>query len=140
MNDTSALQSAWDFLLVHVGTEFMSSPAFIFTAVVLGVYVPGIAFSIVDVFVSQRLTLAQSWAVYWRAMKWYSLAYVVGMPIMLSVPLPVSIAVPASAPSPTEFVTDLLLYFFVGDFASYLWHRFEHAHGLYARKVHYYHH
>ena len=140
MNDTSVLQPAWDFFLIHVGPEFMSSPAFIFTAVMLGVYVPGIVFSIVDVFVSRRLTLAESWAVYWRAMTWYSLAYLVGMAIMLGVPLPFSIVVPASAPSPTEFATDLLLYFFVGDFASYAWHRFEHAHGVYAEKVHYYHH
>jgi sterol desaturase/sphingolipid hydroxylase (fatty acid hydroxylase superfamily) len=127
-------------MLVNVGTWFMSSPALIFTAVVLGVYVPGVVFSFLDVAVSRRLTLAESWAVYWRAMKWYSLAAVVGIAGMLAVPLPVAIALPANAPSPSEFVADLLLYFFVGDFTSYAWHRIEHAYGLYARKVHYYHH
>lgn len=118
----------------------MSSPAFLFTAVVLGVYVPGIVFSFVDVFVSRRMTLAQSWAVYWRAMKWYSLSYVVGMVLLLGIPLPFKIEIPAAAPSMTEFLRDLFLYFIVGDFASYVWHRLEHAHGLYAKKVHYYHH
>lgn len=140
MDNTTALQPAWDFLLQHVGTGFMSSPAFLFTAVVLGVYVPGIVFSIVDVLIAQRLTLTESWAVYWRAMKWYSAAYVVGMVVLLGIPMPFALTVPATAPSLTEFMTDLLLYFLVGDFASYVWHRLEHAHGLYAKKVHYYHH
>lgn len=140
MDNITALQPVWDWMLMHIGSGFMSNPAFIFTAVVLGVYVPGIVFSVVDVFVARRLTAAQSWAVYWRAMKWYSVAYVVGMAVMLSVPLPFSLKIPAAAPSLTEFFTDLLLYFLVGDFASYVWHRLEHAQGLYAKKVHYVHH
>ncbi len=140
MNSSLSLQPTWDFMLAHMGTAFMSSPAFLFTAVVLGVYVPGILFSIVDVFISRRMTLAQSWAVYWRAMKGYSLAYVVGMVVLLGMPLPFALNLPATAPPVHEFVTDLVLYFLVGDFASYVWHRLEHAHGLYARKVHYYHH
>ena len=140
MDNGTALQPAWDFMLEHVGAGFMSSPAFLFTAVVLGVYVPGLVFSMMDVFVTRRITLAECWAVYWRAMKWYSAAYVVGMAVMLNVPIPFSLTIPASAPTLSEFMGDLLLYFLVGDFASYLWHRFEHAHGLYAKKVHYFHH
>jgi sterol desaturase/sphingolipid hydroxylase (fatty acid hydroxylase superfamily) len=140
MDNVTALQPAWDFMLEHVGSGFMSSPAFLLTAVVLGVYVPGVGFSVVDVWVTRRLTLAESWAVYWRAMKGYSAAYVAGMAVLLGMPLPFALTVPAAAPPLTEFLSDLLLYFLVGDFASYLWHRLEHAHGLYARKVHYYHH
>lgn len=140
MDNATALQPTWDFMLAHLGTGFMSSPAFLLTAVVLGVYVPGIVFSIVDVFVTRRLTLAENWAVYWRAMKWYSLAYVVGIVVLLGLPLPFALTIPDSAPPLTEFLADLLLYFLIGDIASYAWHRLEHAHGLYARKVHYYHH
>ncbi|HSW14281.1 MAG TPA: sterol desaturase family protein [Solimonas sp.] len=140
MDNTTALQPAWDFLLENLGAGFIGSPAFLLTAVVLGVYVPGIVFSVVDVFVTRRMTLADNWAVYWRAMKWYSAAYVVGMALLLNVTLPFSLVVPAAAPALSEFLLDLLLYFLVGDFASYVWHRLEHAQGLYARKVHYFHH
>ncbi len=140
MDNATTLQPAWDFLLQHLGAGFMSSPAFLLTAVMLGVYVPGIAFSVVDVWVTRRLTLAECRAVYWRAMKGYSAAYVVGLIALLALPLPFALTVPAAAPPVSEFLADLLLYFLVGDAVSYLWHRFEHAHGLYARKVHYYHH
>lgn len=140
MDNAMALRPIWNFMLENVGPRFMSSPAFLLTAVVLGVYVPGIVFSAVDVLITRRLTLAESWAVYWRAMKWYSIAYVIGLVVLLSLPMPFSLAVPATAPPLTEFLTDLLLYFLVGDFASYVWHRLEHAHGLYAKKVHYFHH
>jgi sterol desaturase/sphingolipid hydroxylase (fatty acid hydroxylase superfamily) len=140
MDNSTALQPAWDFMLQHVGAGFMSSPAFLLTAVVLGVYVPGIVFSVVDVWVTRRLTQAECWVVYWRAMKGYSAAYGIGLVALLSLPLPFALTIPAAAPPVSEFLADLLLYFLVGDFASYVWHRFEHAHGLYARKVHYYHH
>lgn len=73
-------------------------------------------------------------------MKWYSAAYVVGMAVMLGIPSAMSLSVPVAAPTVTAFLTDLLLYFLIGDFASYVWHRLEHAHGLYAKKVHYVHH
>ena len=61
MDNATALQPAWDFMLEHLGTGFMSSPAFLLTAVVLGVYVPGIVFSVVDVLVarSDRRVLAR---------------------------------------------------------------------------------
>jgi sterol desaturase/sphingolipid hydroxylase (fatty acid hydroxylase superfamily) len=140
MDNATALQPAWDFMLEHVGSGFMSSPAFLLTAVILGVYVPGIVFSAVDVFVARRMTLAESWSVYWRAMKGYTASYAIGMVVLLGLPLPFMLDLPAEAPPLTEFLADLLLYFLVGDFASYVWHRLEHAHGLYARKVHYVHH
>lgn len=140
MDNATALRPVWNFMLENVGSRFMSSPAFLLTAVVLGVYVPGIIFSAVDVLITRRLTLAESWAVYWRAMKWYSIAYVIGIVLLLSNSIPFSLKVPATAPPLTEFLADLLLYFLVGDFASYVWHRLEHAHGLYAKKVHYFHH
>jgi sterol desaturase/sphingolipid hydroxylase (fatty acid hydroxylase superfamily) len=140
IEDDSVLQPLWDHTLRILGEGFVSSPAFILTAVMLGVYVPGVVFSFVDVFVTRRLTIAQSWSVYWRAMKLYSTVYVVGMVALLAIPLPFAMTVPAPAPAPGVFLRDLLLYFFVGDFASYAWHRLEHAHGLYAKKVHYVHH
>ncbi len=138
MNTTAVLQPAWDVLQHALHPSFISSPAFIFTAVVLGVYLPGILFSIVDVFVSRRLSLAECWAVYWRAMRWYSAAYVLGMIVLLA--LPFRLTIPQTAPSLAEFLTDLLLYFLLGDFVSYVWHRLEHAYGPYARKVHHVHH
>ena len=54
MSDESILQPAWDFLRDHLG-GFVGSPGFLLTAVVLGIYVPGIAFSIIDVFVALSL-------------------------------------------------------------------------------------
>ena len=48
----------------------------------------GIVFSAIDVLVTRRLTLRESAAVYWRAMKWYSTFYVVAMVVFVTVPLP----------------------------------------------------
>jgi len=139
MNNELVLQPVWDFCIRHLG-GFISSPGLILTAVMLGVYVPGIFFSIIDVFVSKRLTLQQSVAVYWRAMKWYSTFYVIAMVIFLLVPLPIKLHIPASAPTLFEFFKDLVLYFLVGDIASYAWHRIEHQNKWYARHVHTVHH
>lgn len=139
MSDESILQPAWDFLRDHLG-GFVGSPGFLLTAVVLGIYVPGIAFSIIDVFVARRLTWRQSLAVYWRAMKWYSAVYVVALGVFIFVPLPFAFDVPTAAPSVGEFARDLVLYFLVGDFCSYWWHRIEHQNGWYAKRVHRVHH
>lgn len=139
MSDESALQPAWDFLRDHLG-GFVGSPGFLLTAVVLGIYVPGVVFSIVDVFVARRLTLRQSLAVYWRAMRGYSAVYAVALAIFIVVPLPFSFDVPTAAPSAGEFARDLVLYFLVGDFFSYWWHRIEHQVGWYAKHIHRVHH
>jgi len=139
MNNELALQPLWDFSLRHLG-DFISSPGLILTAVMLGVYLPGIFFSVIDVYVTKRLTLAQSLAVYWRAMKWYSTFYIVAMPIFLFVPLPIHLNVPVAAPTLMEFFKDLVLYFLIGDIASYVWHRIEHGNKWYAKNVHYVHH
>jgi len=139
MNNELALQPVWDFFISHLGS-FVSSPGLILTAVMLGVYVPGIFFSIIDVFVSKRLTLQESVAVYWRAMKWYSTFYVVAMVIFVLVPLPIKLNVPANAPTVFEFFKDLVLYFLIGDVASYVWHRIEHHNKWYAKHVHCVHH
>ena len=139
MQEASALQPAWDFLRDHLG-GFVSSPGFLLSAVVLGIYVPGVVFSLVDVFVTKRLTAKECLAVYWRAMKWYSTVYVVALVLFITVPLPFSLDVPAQAPSLGVFLRDLVLYFLVGDFFSYWWHRIEHQMGWYAKRVHRVHH
>jgi len=139
MNNELVLQPVWDFFIHHLG-NFVSSPGLILTAVMLGVYVPGIFFSIIDVFISKRLTLKQSLAVYWRAMKWYSTLYIVAMPIFLFVPLPIHLNVPVNAPTLIEFGRDMVLYFLIGDITSYFWHRIEHQNKWYAKHVHYVHH
>lgn len=140
METTSALQPVWDWCLRHLGTQGIASPAFLLTAVVAGVYLPGIVFSFVDVFVTRRLTPAQCWAVYWRAMKWYGTLYVVAMAIFLAVPLTLLRNVPDAAPTSWEFARDIVLYFLVGDVVSYFWHRIEHRQGWYMRHVHVHHH
>lgn len=140
MGADSALQPLWDWLLRHLGTAGIASPAFLLTAVVAGVYLPGIVFSFVDVFVTRRLTPAQCWAVYWRAMKWYGSFYVVAMAVLWAVPMTLLSRVPAAAPSTFELGRDLLLYFLLGDFVSYFWHRFEHRNLRYMTSVHYHHH
>lgn len=140
MRADSLLQSLWDWCLRHLGVAGIASPAFLLTAVVAGVYLPGIVFSFVDVFVSKRLTLAQCWAVYWRAMKWYGSFYVVAMGFLWLVPMTLLSNIPTAAPTTLEFCRDLLLYFLLGDFVSYFWHRLEHYHPRYMRDVHYYHH
>lgn len=139
MGDVSVLQPAWDFLREHLG-GFMASPGFLLSAVVLGIYVPGVIFSIVDVLVTKRLTWRECRAVYWRAMKWYSSLYVVGLAVCIFVPLPFSFIVPEAAPSVLELVRDLVLYFLIGDFFSYWWHRVEHQWSWYAKRVHRTHH
>ena len=139
MSDESVLQPAWDFLRTHLG-EFLGSPGFLLTAVVLGIYAPGVVFSIVDVFVAKRLTWQQCVAVYWRAMKGYGTVYVVALAIFIVAPQPFTFDIPATAPTLTEFVRDLVLYFLVGDFFSYWWHRIEHENGWYAKRVHRVHH
>jgi sterol desaturase/sphingolipid hydroxylase (fatty acid hydroxylase superfamily) len=108
--------------------------------VVAGVYLPGIVFSFVDVVVTKRLTLAQCWAVYWRAMKWYGSPYVAAMLAFWTVPMSLLSRVPSSAPTLSEFGRDILFYFLLGDVVSYFWHRFEHFHRRYMKDVHCYHH
>jgi sterol desaturase/sphingolipid hydroxylase (fatty acid hydroxylase superfamily) len=139
MEDVSALQPIWDVLRERVGAEGIASPAFLLTAVVAGIYVPGIFFSFLDVVVTKRLTLAECWAVYWRAMKWYGPLYVVGMIVFALVPLAI-FEVPARAPTVVELGTALVLYFLLGDVVSYFWHRFEHTQRWYMQNVHFYHH
>lgn len=136
-----ALQPLWDWCLQNLG-GFTSSPAFILTAVMLGVYVPGIVFSIVDVYITKRLTWRECLSVYWRAMKLYSNLYIVAMVVLLAFPMPdfLKITTPATAPTLWEFARDLLLYFLLGDITSYFWHRIEHAQGWYMKNVHYVHH
>jgi sterol desaturase/sphingolipid hydroxylase (fatty acid hydroxylase superfamily) len=133
------LQPAWDWLTNGVGV-FISSPGMFLTAVMLGVYAPGVVFSIVDVFITRRLTWRQCLSVYWRAMKWYSTFFVIGMVALFTMPFPYKMDVPAAAPTMIEFTRDLVLYFLLGDITSYFWHRIEHANGWYMKKVHRVHH
>lgn len=140
MTTDGALQPLWDWCLQHLGVAGIASPGFLLTAVVAGVYLPGIIFSFVDVFVTKRLTLAECWAVYWRAMKWYGSLYPVGMLFFWAFPIQLLSNVPSLAPTPVELGKDLLFYFLLGDFVSYFWHCFEHRNRWYMRNVHYYHH
>ena len=140
MGADSALQPLWEWCLRHVGVTGVASPAFLLTAVVAGVYLPGIVFSFVDVVVTKRLTLAQCWAVYWRAMKWYGSLYVAAMVVFWAVPMTLLSHVPTTAPMPFELCRDILLYFLLGDVVSYFWHRFEHYNRWYMKHVHYHHH
>jgi sterol desaturase/sphingolipid hydroxylase (fatty acid hydroxylase superfamily) len=139
MNDERVLQPAWDFLRDHLG-DFLGSPGFLLTAVVLGIYLPGVVFSFVDVVVTKRMTFRQCLTVYWRAMKWYGTVYFVALPVFIFVPLPFSLDTPTAAPTLGAFARDVVLYFLVGDFLSYWWHRFEHQNGWYATSVHRVHH
>lgn len=139
MTDDRLLQPIWDFLRNHLG-DFLGSPGFLLTAVVLGIYVPGVIFSVVDVFVTKRMTWRQCLAVYWRAMKWYGTVYIVALTALILFPLPFSFEIPSEAPTLTEFVRDLVLYFLIGDFFSYWWHRIEHQNSWYAKRVHRVHH
>jgi len=140
MPPESSLQPLWDWTLRHLGESGVASPAFLLTAVVAGVYLPGIVFSFVDVVITRRLTLAECWAVYWRAMKWYGSLYPVAMIAFLMVPVALLTRVPAEAPTLLELARDLVFYFLLGDLVSYFWHRWEHTNRWYMRNVHYYHH
>jgi sterol desaturase/sphingolipid hydroxylase (fatty acid hydroxylase superfamily) len=134
------LQPLWDWCLRHLGDAGIASPGFLLTAVVAGIYVPGVVFSFADVVLTKRLTPRQCWDVYWRAMKWYGSLYVVAMAVFLTVPMPLLSQVPAAAPTAFEFGRDLLGYFLLGDVTSYAWHRLEHRNRWYMQSVHYYHH
>lgn len=140
MQGDSALQPVWDWILLHIGATGVASPGFLFTAVVAGVYVPGLVFSFVDVVVTKRLTLRQCWAVYWRAMKWYGSLYPVAMFAFWAFPLTLLRHVPATAPTAFELCKDVVLYFLLGDVVSYFWHRIEHRLHWYMKHVHVHHH
>jgi len=140
MMQESDLQPLWDGALRYVGALGIASPACLLTAVVAGVYLPGLVFSFVDVFVTKRLTLAECRAVHWRAMKWYGSFYPVAMIAFWALPMTLLSSVPTAAPSTFEFCRDLVCYFLFGDFVSYFWHRWEHANAWYMRNVHFYHH
>jgi len=136
----TALQPLWDFCLRHLGAAGVASPAFLLTAVVAGIYVPGVVFSFADVVLTKRLTPWQCWDVYWRAMKWYGSLYFVGMAVFLTFPMALLSNVPAAAPTTFEFARDLVGYFLLGDVVSYAWHRIEHHSRWYMEHVHSYHH
>ena len=139
MSDQRVLQPAWDLLRSHLG-GFLGSPGFLLTAVVVGIYLPGVVFSAIDVFVTKRMTPTQCLAVYWRAMKWYGSVYLVALTVFIFAPLPSVFDVPTTAPTMVEFLRDLVLYFLIGDFLSYWWHRLEHENSWYAKRVHRVHH
>ena len=140
MHAESSLQPLWDWILGHLGAAGVANPGFLFTAVVAGVYLPGIVFSFVDVVITRRLTVRECWDVYWRAMKWYGTLYPVAMLAFFVLPISVLSNVPPEAPTAFEVARDLLLYFLLGDVISYFWHRWEHTNRWYMRNVHYYHH
>ena len=139
MTQDRVLQPVWDFLRNTLG-GFLGTPGFLLTAVVIGIYAPGLFFSAIDVWVTKRLTGKQCGAVYWRAMKWYGTVYLVALPVFIFVPMPFSFDIPVAAPTVGEFLRDLILYFLVGDFFSYWWHRIEHQNTWYAKRVHRVHH
>lgn len=140
MHPESALQPLWDWILRHVGAAGIASPAGLLTAVVAGVYLPGLVFSFVDVFVTGRMTLAECRAVHWRAMKWYGSFYPLAMITFWALPMTLLSSVPDAAPSTFEFCRDLVFYFLLGDVVSYFWHRWEHANAWYMRNIHSVHH
>lgn len=140
MKDTLFLQAIWEYLLDTFGANALASPGFLLTAVLAGIYVPGILFSIIDVFISKRLTLKQCLSIYWRAMKWYSTVMVIAIVALLIIPLPPLLSIPTEAPTLASFLITIVLYFIVGDFVSYAWHRYEHKQRWYMQHVHYYHH
>jgi len=136
----TALQPLWDCCLRYVGVAGIASPAFLLTAVVAGIYVPGVLFSFADVVLTKRLTPRQCWEVYRRAMRWYGSLYVVGMAVFLPFPMVLLSRVPAAAPTLLEFAGDMLGYFLLGDVVSYAWHRIEHRSRWYMVHVHSWHH
>ena len=141
-HEPTLLAPLWDLIRGALGDRFIGSPAFIATAVMAGVYVPGVIFSAVDVLFAKRLTLREVIAVHNRAMRVYGSVFVLAIALFVALPLPAVLRweVPAGAPGALEFIRDIALYFVVGDAVSYAWHRLEHAHDLYARRVHYVHH
>ena len=94
MHAESSLQPLWDWILGHLGTAGVANPGFLFTAVVAGVYLPGIVFSFVDVVITRRLTARECWDVYWRAMKWYGTLYPVAMLAFFVLPISVLFTIP----------------------------------------------
>ena len=99
MPTESALQPSWDWILHNVGAAAIASPAALLTAVVAGVYLPGIVFSFIDVFVTKRLTVAECRAVHWRAMKWYGSFYPLAMIAFWALPMTLLSSVPEAAPA-----------------------------------------
>ena len=139
MNQPSLLQPIWDWMLGHLGVGFFEFPLYFLPVVVAVVFLTGVAFSICDVAVYQKLSAKESAKQGIRIMSTYIGAAVV-LFILHNMFRPWVAEVPGAAPTLVAFVTQLIVFMVLGEFLTYWWHRLEHGNRFVFEKVHYLHH
>ena len=130
------MQALWNFLLQHVGVDLLGHPLLFTAAIVTTVVATGVAFSLVDVFVTKQVPLKEA-AVY---MAITLPGYLVVFVLLRWLPITTRVPVPLQAPGALEFIRDMALCLLIGDFLSYWWHRLEHGNRFIFRHVHHVHH
>ena len=130
------LQPIWDLLIQTVGVNMLGHPLLFIVAIISTVVLAGIAFSLIDVFVSKKMTLLAASKYLAITLPGYLLVFV----LLNWLPIDFRFDVPLLAPSAWEFIRDFTICMVVGDVLSYWWHRLEHGSRLVFQKVHYVHH
>jgi sterol desaturase/sphingolipid hydroxylase (fatty acid hydroxylase superfamily) len=134
--DMNLLQGPWDALLEVFGADLVGHPLFFIVWVMTTVVGAGLVFSLIDVFVSHKMTAAAAGKYLAITLPGYLLVFV----LLNWLPIEHRFPVPEAAPSLAEFTLGFVICMVVGDVLSYWWHRLEHGSRLVFRKVHYVHH
>jgi sterol desaturase/sphingolipid hydroxylase (fatty acid hydroxylase superfamily) len=139
VNESSALQPVWNWMLGQLGVGFFEFPLYFLPVVVAVVLVTGVFFSILDVAVYRKISAKTAWTDGLRVMSTY-----VGSAALLLVLNakfhPWALEVPSAAPTLMSFVAQVALLMIIGEFLTYWWHRLEHGNRFVFKYVHYMHH
>ena len=134
--DSRVLQPLWDLMVNLLGADMVGHPSLFVASVMATVIIAGVAFSIIDVFFTHKMTFN-------AAFKYLAITlpgYVLFFSFLQWLPITFRFPVPAHAPTLVEFFRDFIICMIVGDIISYWWHRLEHGSSLVFKKVHHVHH
>jgi sterol desaturase/sphingolipid hydroxylase (fatty acid hydroxylase superfamily) len=130
------LDPVWDAMVRTIGVDTLGHPLLFVAAVMTTVVVAGVAFSVVDVFVTHRLAFGSAAKYLAITLPGYVLVFV----LLRWLPIGFRFDVPKRAPTTLAFVGGFAVCMVVGDVASYWWHRLEHGSRFVFHNVHYVHH
>ena len=139
MNESSALQPVWNWMLGQLGVGFFEFPLYFLPVVVVVVLVTGVFFSILDVAVYRKISAKTAWKLGVRVMANYvgSTALLLVLDVKFH---PWALEVPSAATTLMSFVAQVALLMIMGEFLTYWWHRLEHGNRFVFKYVHYMHH
>lgn len=130
------LDPLWHALRTHIGDDLLGHPLFFIVSVISTVVLAGLAFSLVDVFVTRKMPFRDAAKYLAVTLPGYLLVYL----MLRYLPIETRWEVPTRAPTMLVFVRDFVICMVVGDVLSYWWHRLEHGSRFVFRNVHYVHH